>query len=70
MKYKPKTQKWFTDRIGKRIYRDDQGCKCETCADVLKNGLIILGQEHAEHLYYTDSDFAYEGVESNYRDTL
>lgn len=58
-----KTLQWFINRIGKRIYRDDDNCGCATCNDVVKNGLIVIDKNHAEYLHMVNS----EGIE--YRDT-
>lgn len=35
------TLKWFTNRIGKTIYRGAVPCKCKKCTDVEKTGLKI-----------------------------
>jgi hypothetical protein len=61
-------RKWFWGRIGKRIFRDDNKCGCLGCAKVLEKGLVILNEQHAEHLYLTQFEFANEGVFCNYRD--
>lgn len=58
-----KTLQWFINRIGKRIYRDDDNCSCTTCNEVVKNGLIVIDKNHAEYLFMVNS----EGIE--YRDT-
>lgn len=42
--------KWFTDRIGKRIYRDKTTCNCETCTRGWKEGVIIRDEDHAIYL--------------------
>lgn len=65
-----KTLEWFKQRIGKRIFRDDNACTCLTCEDVAKNGLVILSEEHADYLYWNQNEFANNGVMLNYRDTL
>lgn len=76
MNYKPKNRRWFTQRIGKRIYRDKQhnsdqkGACCATCADVEQNGLVVRDKDHAEYLAMIDADFAACGVYINYRDAL
>lgn len=44
-------KQWFIDRIGKRIYRKSNICKCPTCLTVGEVGLIILGETHAIYLY-------------------
>lgn len=57
------TQKWFLNRIWKRVYRDDTECKCEDCAEVAKNGLIIADKDEAYNLYVYHCE---SGI--NYRD--
>jgi hypothetical protein len=47
---------WFTDRIGKRIFRNKTSCKCETCKDVFENGLVVGDQFHAEYLEMVQHD--------------
>lgn len=74
MDYTPKTREWFSERIGKRIYRDSQCLKdkeecCETCKHISENGLIVADEFHAGYLSDIDHDFASEGIYSNYRDT-
>lgn len=58
-----KTLQWFINRIGKKIYRDDDNCGCATCNEVVKNGLIVIDRDHAEYLHMVHT----EGIE--YRDT-
>ena len=67
--YKPRTKRWFINRIGHRIYRDDIGC-CDQCRDTAKNGLIIADMSHATYLHMIDWDFGAEGTFCNYRDKL
>ena len=64
------TLKWFTARIGKRIFRDDSGCGCPSCFGVVQNGLIISDKLHADELYCTQNDFGNERIELNYRDKI
>lgn len=54
---------WFTNRIGKKVYRDKNRCSCDTCKKVFENGLKILDKQHAEYL----SMVQYE-LDINYRD--
>lgn len=49
-------EKWFIDRIGKRIYRDKSTCNCDTCRDVEINGLIVHDKEHAQYLHMCQND--------------
>ena len=66
--YIPKTFQWFKERIGKRIYRNSQGECCNHCDETVCNGLIVHDESHADYLASIDSDFAAEGIFSNYRD--
>lgn len=45
------TLKWFKNRIGKRVYRNDVSCDCTDCKNVTVGGLIISDDQHAEYLY-------------------
>jgi hypothetical protein len=42
---------WFLEKIGTRIFRDDDGCDCPVCKTVVRNGLIIHDELHAKYLY-------------------
>lgn len=43
--------KWFTNRIGKRIFRlTDTKC-CDSCQKVLTDGLIVHSKMSAQYLY-------------------
>ena len=45
-------ESWFVERIGKRIRRlNDNGCSCTTCAQVLREGLMVFDDTHADCLY-------------------
>lgn len=63
-----KPKQWFLDRIGKRIYRDEETCKCSSCQEFTKEGIIILNDEHAYYLYLVQNDYANENIFLNYRD--
>jgi hypothetical protein len=67
-KYKPKPYKWFLERIGKRIYRDSDGCHCRTCNDIVRKGLVIADKNHAQYLAEVDAEFAESGTHLNYKD--
>ena len=58
---------FFIKNIGKRIYRDDNGCTCETCKDVVENGLIVLNKQHAQYLHTVQIDYYKGGIDLNYR---
>lgn len=42
--------KFFTNRIGKRIYRDKTTCNCGTCTRVWKEGIVVGDRDHARYL--------------------
>jgi len=48
-------QQWFLDRIGKRVFRNGDGCNCPSCLNVLDNGIIIASEEHAMYLDMIES---------------
>ena len=53
-----KSIQWFTDRIGKRVFRPSNGCSCECCKRIVEEGITIEDEEHAQYL------FDWEGYES------
>ena len=61
-KIKPHTLKWFINRIGKKVYRDDIEC-CNQCKNVADHGLEIHDKNHAEYLFMVQND-----LQINYRD--
>lgn len=66
--YQPKSDEWFIERIGKRIYRDKLKHCCSVCDHVGAEGLIVHDHNHATYLAMVDGCFANEGVFMNYRD--
>lgn len=57
MTLKPKNSKdWFVERIGKRVFRTEASCKCDSCVDVEKNGLVIADEMHADYLYHCQNE--------------
>lgn len=59
---------WFKNRIGQRVYRDDSGCGCLHCKDIVENGLVICDERDAENMYDMQNEFANCDVFLNYRD--
>ena len=47
---KPHDLQWFKDRIGQRVYRENNKCKCNVCVEVFERGLIIKDEIHAYYL--------------------
>lgn len=62
------TLEWFKERIGKRIFRDADGCDCSGCAKVVSDGLVVHNEFHADYLFTLQADFMAEGIKLNYRD--
>jgi len=62
-------EKWFRQRIGKVIYRNDNGCSCPACQDALKNGLVVNDEMHANYLYENECEYTAEGHPLRYFDT-
>ena len=67
--YKEREQ-WFLDRIGKRIYRGETSCKCETCKRVSNEGLIIFNASHATYLNDIEAMYNAEGHNLKYTDEI
>lgn len=44
-------EQWFINRIGKRVFRETNGCPCEVCKNVTDKGLVIADKMHALYLY-------------------
>lgn len=63
-----KSLKWFKQRVGQRIFRDEDNCTCDTCKRNAKEGLIVNDEDHAEYLHMIQCDFAHCGTFLNYRD--
>ncbi len=62
-------QKWFLERIGKRVYRNDDGCDCDLCKQVLQHGVIITDRHQAQYLYDCECDFTADNTPMRYFDT-
>jgi hypothetical protein len=54
------TLQFFKDRIGKRIYRDDNGCECLECKNVVENGIIVQDKQKARYLYDVSCELGIE----------
>jgi len=58
---------WFLDRIGKRVFRNKDGCNCPSCLNVAEQGIVIASEEHARYL---DMIEATPDMEIKYFDTM
>ncbi len=63
-------EKWFLDRIGKRIYRSITTCPCAVCVNVYETGLVVSDEMHASYLQEVEAVDLYEGGTTKYFDTL
>ena len=45
------TLKYFTNRIGKIVYRNEVSCKCPTCGRGTEYGIKIADRQHAQYLF-------------------
>jgi hypothetical protein len=61
-------KKWFLDRIGKRVYRNNIPC-CDVCERIYQEGLIIHDEQHAGYLCDIVGEYNYEGTPIQYFDT-
>lgn len=64
----PNRKQWFLDRVGKKVYRNDNGCKCPICEDVAYNGIIIGSAMHANYLYDIECGYNADGHPLKYTD--
>lgn len=44
-------KQWFLDRIGKVVFREDNGCNCWVCQVSYRDGILIKNVERAEYLH-------------------
>ena len=44
-------KQWFIERIGKRIFLENNHCPCAICVDVFENGLIIDSNYMAQFFF-------------------
>ncbi len=62
-------QKWFHARIGKTVYRNQNGCDCLPCERVFDEGVVIHDSNHAIYLYDTECDYNRDGTPLRYFDS-
>lgn len=60
--------KWFIDRIGKRVYRNNY-CSCEVCKHVYENGILLTDKDQATYCYENECEFTADGTPMKYFDT-
>uniref|UniRef100_A0A6M3MER1 Uncharacterized protein n=1 Tax=viral metagenome TaxID=1070528 RepID=A0A6M3MER1_9ZZZZ len=44
-------EKWFINRIGKKVWRTMNTCDCLTCRKAYRDGLIIFDKMHVDYLH-------------------
>ena len=59
-------KQWFIDRIGKRIYRCQVKCQCDSCRQVHEEGLIIIDVDHAIYLHCAEAEMGIRYSEIKY----
>ena len=47
---------FFTSRIGRKIYRRENGCACADCAHTMQHGLKVWSAEHAKYLHMVSNE--------------
>jgi len=57
------TLKWFQNRVGRLLFRDEWFCKCPNCNHTVTHGLIVKNKQHAKELFEIQGE-----LEINYRD--
>lgn len=63
-------KKWFEDRIGKRVFRNKNGCSCNVCEFIYQNGLVLDKESgHWEYVFDSECNYTAEGTPLRYFDT-
>lgn len=60
---------FFLDRIGQRLYRNDDGCGCDICRHILEKGILIHDEFQAQYCYDIECDLTAECTSLRYFDT-
>lgn len=60
---------WFTDRIGKIVYKNKTTCTCKICKHVYEKGLLINNNMEASYLCDIANDYNLESIPLKYFDT-
>jgi hypothetical protein len=47
---------WFSERVGKVVFRTKGTCNCESCFETYKEGVTILDVEHASYLHDIENE--------------
>lgn len=55
-----RSEQWFLDRIGKKVFRDSNECPCDICKDIGVRGLTIVDRNNALYLYDIQCDYEVE----------
>ena len=53
-------QRWFTNRVGKRIYRLTPANCCKECDEIERDGLVVHNKDHAYWLYVHQNELRYK----------
>ncbi len=61
-------RQWFKDRIGKRVFRNRNGCSCSVCEGVYQNGSIV-DDEYWNYDCETEGEYNADGFPLQYFDT-
>jgi hypothetical protein len=69
MKELTEREQWFRDRIGKRVFRGDNGCPCKICKERTDSGILIIDQSHADYLFMIESKSQMGLIPLTYFDT-
>ncbi len=63
-------QKWFTDRIGKRVYRNKTSCKCGICVSGYEKGVMVNDEMHASYLCDVEAEYSMDSDVLKYFDNI
>jgi len=60
---------WFTERIGKRVFRNNTTCPCGVCSENYEHGLVIHDRNHASYMNDLEGEYNIDGFPLKYFDT-
>lgn len=69
MRQPTEREQFFLDRVGKVVYRNDNGCPCKMCQSGFLYGILINDRLAALYLYDTECEYNAEGNPLRYFDT-
>ena len=61
---------FFTQMVGRRVYRTENGCECRVCASVYADGIVVKDLRHAGYLHEIEGVYQSGGKDVRYFATV